>query len=393
MEKYKAYDLARSFVVERQPHLLTASQSRLHELLQVYLPISEMEDDALRREFSNHSVAFLCLDTDRTSTSCEVYFDDEEEFDDRPDDIDEAHLSLVSTDYAYYGAEMDDPYLREDVIDLPTGTESEEPEQRVRENISREKVNAPLYCGIMGPADSEKLLTDVMGARELDLFTHPVRTLTPLGLLSNLTGVDPSFNRDDVYLAPVSKGFHAKNKRYRWFGWPFKSVSFKKPRSDGEPILLGSLLRKLRANVASSIGEDWLSTSAIRPLAKVHVSLGNKTVVADAWPVTEFVSVAVALPSPSGEKDVVRRFRNWSRGDLGTSERTGIQLSGDLLQIMANAPRKKSRTHVRHSDWLWKAAPEPRVNVTHQLVNKINKLIVRKTMTEEPTLLVLESWI
>jgi hypothetical protein len=390
MEETYAYQLARSHLTVNQPHLCTAPQSRLHSLLQIYLPVSEMEDEHLLSEFSAATVASLTCDVEAAPPHCGIFVDDEEVFEPDQSGDDLAHLALVTTTNRFEAScEMDDPF-EVDMFDEPVGMEPDEQEQVVRSKSSNPMVQLSIYGSLQEPCDANLLLTDLMGATS-SLYTFPVCTLTSLGLVEKSDLFDLRLSHDCVYLAPVSAGYNRGARRYGWFGRRFKSLRSSKPEKNPTSMNLGALLDELREHVLKSVGEHALSRHAIRPLAKAHVELGNRVLVADAWPVTRFVSVAVALPRSSSGKSVVRSFRNWSQGNLGKSEITEVTLSVDLLRLIESAPTRKGKRHVRHVDFLFAGAPEPRVNYTSQAVDKIRKLIVRREMSEQPTLIVLES--
>jgi len=394
-----------------------ANAGHLHALLGRYLPVSQLTDQQLAEEFSEGTVHFLSID-ETPAVACNVIYDEDEE-DDLMEcgniesyDLDglQYHESTgVSVQYAdrldpltealgesiTVREELDEyegMSLHEILVQVHGFGESKKNDRKSRAKAEFQPTT--VLDAVETFEDEESLLTDVVGgiANARYTFTIPVRHLTNEGFVKKRDEWSTPLAHDKLFIAPVTAGFNRRGRRYGWFGRHFKSLRRSAPTSDFRRVPLGTFLSLLRQAVSGSIGEQALSKSAIRPLARTVVRLGESDNHADVWPVTEFVSLAVALPDDSRSGERVAKFRNWSQRKLGTSERTGIAISRDILRIMVNEGDKSSESRsTRRSDWIMRGAPEPQVNLTDQLTNKIQDLIIRKTFEEEITLIVLES--
>jgi hypothetical protein len=398
------YKLAADQVLKNSQHHLAPKGSHLHFLLQKYLPVAQMEDDALLSEFSDSQVRSMRVDL-TPRAHCGIVVDEEDEvLGLEVYDTDESHQSLVRT-FEYTVAEMDDPYeVASDEVDryedysalLLSGEEPESDISESRNVYSSRKsktLDLAIASGISEPTDAELVFTKVMGATRVNnrVYSHPVLVMTNEGLITNDLVFDPGISPDRVFIAPVSAGFNAGARRYLWWGRPFKAVSTHKPLVNPDRQSLGSVLDMSREHVSDTLGNQALSMSAVRPLARAHLFLGTRELIADAWPVSKYVSLAVATTRSSARGKVVRGVRNWAHGNLGTFEKSGIALGLDLLTLFAAAPPKKGRNHVRHIDFVLKyGAPEPLVLTSERSIKALHKLIIKRTLEEEPTVIFLE---
>ena len=408
--------IERSLYVNGQ--IFRGPESHITYLLQRYLPVAELEDESLSC-FSRPDQQFLTVDITPEAPHCGIYVDGEEESGDLSILIEPAHYGAVRVvERRAVEFCMPDPREVDDVLDeseyemedehpiscgmywrdvVPRGTDLKcnchigdrkaAKRKEARQILSDEP--CPLWAGVLEPTDSEYLLTEVMGAT-VNGFTHPVQTLLSTGLGDARDVFDPALSHDSLYIVPVSAGYNRGARRYGWFGQKFKSLRTAKPADDFMTQPFGSVISEARSHIQGSIGAHALSTHALRPLAKAHVALGNRVVIADAWPVTRFVSFAVATPDSLGSNVVVRKFFNWAHGNLGTLIPAKMSLSAAMLKLIISAPEKKGRNHVRHVDFLFKGCPEPSVSMTDQQLSKLLDIVERRTMEEKPTLIVLE---
>jgi len=398
-------------------NLYSGSDSELLFVVQRYLPVANIEDDVLESQFTKVDLAWLTLDTGKPVEHCEIYTDDEEESGEVFYEIDQAHYSLVTFregfrtegldfDSSHEVSEPGEDEGEQDGHDYNCGQFWEEifkdcgrcicafGERRAQERQARRDSRRPseesnFLAAINDPKDADYLLKDVMGA-DHNGFTLPVQTLTPVGLQNFKDVYDPTLGHESLLLVPLRAGWSAHNRRYGWFGRKMKALNYKEPKGDTFCMSLGDVQNMLSEHISETIGEHALSARAVRPLAKAHIQLGENSAVADAYPVTKYVFLAVARPQLLAAGLVVRGFTNWSRGNLGrlSNARTGV--SSAMMNLLLKAPKKSAPGHIRHIDFMWKGCPEPMVCLSDRIINKLLKVAERKTMEEEITLIVLE---
>jgi hypothetical protein len=238
------------------------------------------------------------------------------------------------------------------------------------------------------------MFTDVVGGYITDLgyaVTHPVSVWTDVGEIPYHLAIEQlPLNPRSLLIAGASAGWSNRDIRFRWFGNFWKMIQ---KRQRGEPTFvkdLGAVLRQTRKHVTDSGLEHCLSSSAIRPLSRATITVAERNQPVDIWPITPFVSFAIGIPDHSQFGSPVKTFRNWSRGKISPSEKTGLELSGHVAKLLLTAPEKRG-TNTRHVDFVFRGCPEPRVNLTTGLLDKILNTVVDKTFCEEHTVIILES--
>jgi len=374
-----------------------ASSEALFESF-VIAPLAELPIDVLTSEVTKRDCGWLCVDR----------FGSNGEYDEHGMDIAD-HRGI------YVPASHQDDGVDPDVYIVRTVSPTEEShdencrmfwssvwkeeyggcycscEVRVKQRARREQIVskvvptvATLGTVIEKPLGAEFVVQHVMGAR-LDGYTLPVEWFSDSGLTPE-EAFNPVVSNGNVFIAPVYSGYSRQGPR--WFGAAFKSIGAKTRKKEHEVLPLGSVITKLHSTVKSLVGEEVLSALSIRPLGRTRFAPGRRAVIADVWPITDYVSLAVAIPNSGEVNDKVRRLTHWSSGTLGACSLGTIKLCNTLFAMLTDT--RSAGNGTRHADFLWRGMPEPLIRINGPILDRIMNLTVRKTFEESPTLIVLE---
>jgi hypothetical protein len=196
-------------------------------------------------------------------------------------------------------------------------------------------------------------------------------------------------SHDKLYLASVEAGYSRSARRFQWFGRKFKFLNGK-PREDTFCVNLGSLLKTVSAGVRDILGEEYTQSTSVRPTGRGIIALGESDAHCDLWPISPYASLAIGIVSHSQRGSIVRTLRNWSQGKLGKSEHTSVELDKDLASLMFSYVGRDNRGRGAAGRFVMQGAPEPVVNLTNDVLDKIISTIVKRTLSEETTVVILE---
>jgi len=403
-----------------------SNQTRLEGLLSRYLPVSEMSLDELSSELSPATVATLCVDR-TTSGFCGIVVDGMEEMEQLQPSVESFDLTLerVGTSQAprhgfvYIGRVFDslpfqvleDPahrHVEDDVYDaseLHDGVDwdnwaywlGEKEPRRYRQRPSRiqsgfkSDVLTPEYA--LANPSGQIAFADLIGgvvSQRGNPRPTPVRQWTNSGPLR-----EPDkdwihrISHDRLYIAPVHSGYSHPARRFQWFGRKFKFLN-DKPREEGYSVNLGNLLKIVSKGVRDMLGEEYTQSTSVRPTGRGIIQLGESDAHCDLWPISSHVSLAIGIVSHSQRGSIVRTFRNWSQGKLGKSEHTSVDLDKDLASLAFNYVDRDNRGRGAAGRFVLMGAPEPVVNLTNDVIDKIINTIIKRTLQEKATIIVLE---